>query len=243
MTDQTHPLDLDAIEARADNATDGPWWNDEHDVYAGTPGDYSHQIGEVCDPDHGGGGSNNGEFIAAARTDVVALVAEIRRMHERAARRRRAMLAAQESERVLQRQIDEQAAALDARDTEIRRLTAELQQARQQTAARIATEIRQYCPDHGEADTCRIDCHCEIADEITRLYTLHAHPCTDPACGPCSFDRAIPPTTGTAEHPVTHNWQPSEVRGIERCTHPGCHARRVPAMDAATHNPAAVSGA
>ena len=51
---------------------------------------------------------------------------------------------------------------------EVRRLTAELQQARQQTAARIATEIRQYCPDHGEADTCRIDCHCEIADEITR---------------------------------------------------------------------------
>jgi len=122
------------------------------------------------------------------------------------------------------------------------RLTAELQQARQQTAARIATEIRQHCPDHGESDTCRGDCHCEIADEITRLYTPHAHPCTDPACGPCSFDRAIPPTTGTAEHPVTHNWQPSEVRGIERCTHPGCHARRVPAMDAATHNPAAVFG-
>lgn len=57
---------------------------------------------------------------------------------------------------------------------EIDRLRAELEQAQQQTATRIATEIRQYCPDHGEADTCRIDCHCEIADEITRLYTAPA---------------------------------------------------------------------
>lgn len=57
---------------------------------------------------------------------------------------------------------------LDQRDAEITRLRAELEQAQQQTADRIATEIRQYCPDHGEADTCRIDCHCAIADELDR---------------------------------------------------------------------------
>lgn len=74
---------------------------------------------------------------------------------------------------------------------EVRRLTAELQQAKQQTAhdpiecdhqaeagqiaeqmrqlrATIAAEIRHFCPDHGDADTCRMDCHCAIADEITR---------------------------------------------------------------------------
>lgn len=48
------------------------------------------------------------------------------------------------------------------------RLRAELERVRQQTADRIAAEIRQHCPDHGDADTCRIDCHCAIADELTR---------------------------------------------------------------------------
>jgi hypothetical protein len=70
-------------------------------------------------------------------------------------------------------------------------LRAELQQAQQQNAhdpiecdhqaeagqlaeqmtqlrATIAAEIRHFCPDHGNADTCRMDCHCAIADELAR---------------------------------------------------------------------------
>lgn len=38
----------------------------------------------------------------------------------------------------------------------------------QHVRGQIAAEIRQYCPDHGTADTCRMDCHCAIADELTR---------------------------------------------------------------------------
>lgn len=31
----------------------------------------------------------------------------------------------------------------------------------------VAADIRAYCPDHGTAATCRMQCHCQIADELT----------------------------------------------------------------------------
>lgn len=40
-------------------------------------------------------------------------------------------------------------------------LRAELEQTRQHIA-----DIRAYCPEHGTAETCRIQCHCAIADEL-----------------------------------------------------------------------------
>src|SRR5689334_23740522 len=83
MTDQPHALDLDAIEARTNAATPGPWFNDSHEIYAGENTDIpamSEWIGETCDPRRPDHGAANAAFIAAARTDVPALVAEIRRL-------------------------------------------------------------------------------------------------------------------------------------------------------------------
>lgn len=68
------PLDLDAIEARAGAATEGPWeiiggneWLTGVEVGIGSP--CGIQIADA-------------EFIAAARTDVPALVAEAIRLRE-----------------------------------------------------------------------------------------------------------------------------------------------------------------
>lgn len=83
MAQQPQPLDLDAIEARANAATPGPWFNDSHEIYAGENTDIpamSEWIGETCDPRRPDHGAANAEFVAAARTDVPALVAEIRRL-------------------------------------------------------------------------------------------------------------------------------------------------------------------
>lgn len=75
-------IDLDAIEARANAATDGPWWhygdgfreihgpqNDEEDGWA-------PQVAVAGDD----GTLPDAEFIAHARTDIPALVAEVRRL-------------------------------------------------------------------------------------------------------------------------------------------------------------------
>jgi hypothetical protein len=66
-------LDLDAIEARANAATEGPW--------------VAHPDGLVWterpipgDPVSGSTEVEDAEFIAAARADVPALVAEVRRL-------------------------------------------------------------------------------------------------------------------------------------------------------------------
>jgi hypothetical protein len=86
MTDHTtpsEPLDLDAIEARATAALDGPWCTDSWEIYQGTeyePG-ISEWIGETCrgtttaEQDRA-----NAAFVAAARTDVPALLEEVRRL-------------------------------------------------------------------------------------------------------------------------------------------------------------------
>lgn len=63
-------LDLDAIRARVDAATGGPWIAAGHTVYGAEPGD---QVAE-CDwrPD--------ATFIRHARTDVLTLLAEVERL-------------------------------------------------------------------------------------------------------------------------------------------------------------------
>jgi hypothetical protein len=87
----TAPLDLDAIEARAEAATEGPWQYDgmplrEDAEYGhivtggGTPGSMrEHQIcwvGETLNLR----APEDAEFIAHARADVPALLAEVRRL-------------------------------------------------------------------------------------------------------------------------------------------------------------------
>lgn len=80
------PIDLDAIEARAEAATAGPW-HGEHDEFGCVHvGDYgwvaSGPQGQSPDYDGGTGdqGKADAEFIAHAREDVPALVAEVRRL-------------------------------------------------------------------------------------------------------------------------------------------------------------------
>lgn len=166
MDQQPKPLDLDAIEQRAAKATPGPWWNDNFEIYTsehvGIPA-MCTWIGETCTvdlPDHG---DTNGAFIANAREDVPAMAAEIRRLTAELAK-----YVGHEPT------IAEEMAYLQ---TENDRLTTELDLARTVPAAmrrQITNEIRAYCPDHGTADTGRIKCHCEIADELDRRYPAPA---------------------------------------------------------------------
>ncbi|QLJ01493.1 hypothetical protein HZZ00_10975 [Streptomyces sp. NEAU-sy36] len=77
MTDQ---LDLDAIQARANAATPGPWF--PHEDWPGrvfAESEFNAHVARVT-------GSNpeaNEQFIAHAREDVPALVAEVRRLRAR----------------------------------------------------------------------------------------------------------------------------------------------------------------
>lgn len=89
MTDTT-PLDLDAIRARAEAATEGPWAVAPEDFGPHTEGDFpvvdrrADYIGHS--PDDGvraGFDLPDAEFIAHARTDVPALVEEVERLRER----------------------------------------------------------------------------------------------------------------------------------------------------------------
>ena len=64
-------LDLDAIEARFEHVTDGPWTTGE-DGLVWPPHTGDPVSGSIWLPD--------ARFIAAARTDVPALVAEVRRL-------------------------------------------------------------------------------------------------------------------------------------------------------------------
>jgi hypothetical protein len=81
----TQPLDLAPIQARADAATPGPWWNDGHEIaiYQGEPGGPGDVwIGETCTTRLPDWGNANAAFIAAARQDVPALLAEVTRLRE-----------------------------------------------------------------------------------------------------------------------------------------------------------------
>ena len=86
MSNQPEPLDLDAIEARANAATPWPWEckNASHGartIHAGARPLALVYITETSVVD-------NIEFIVHAREDVPALVAEVRRLREREAKLR-----------------------------------------------------------------------------------------------------------------------------------------------------------
>ncbi|MFH8380672.1 hypothetical protein ACH4E7_06980 [Kitasatospora sp. NPDC018058] len=73
----TQPLDLDAIQARADAATDGPWTVDDSEIEA----DIIAASGWIARTDSEFSEDRaNAEFIAAARTDVEQLLARVREL-------------------------------------------------------------------------------------------------------------------------------------------------------------------
>jgi hypothetical protein len=81
MTDGGTPLDLEAIKARADAATEGPWFYDGNPSAVVVGGDGRSLCASaynwpdpVC--------AANATFIAAARSDVPALVAEVSRLRD-----------------------------------------------------------------------------------------------------------------------------------------------------------------
>lgn len=77
MTDQPQPLDLDAIEARTDAASSGPW--STHLDWPGRVFSRNQFSGHIARCT-GTRADENAAFIAHARTDVPALVSEIRRL-------------------------------------------------------------------------------------------------------------------------------------------------------------------
>lgn len=75
MTDSTLPS-LDAIQARADAATDGPWeatWGPREPARVWVEDDFDEPLATLAV-----GAGLDAEFIAAARTDVPVLVAALR---------------------------------------------------------------------------------------------------------------------------------------------------------------------
>lgn len=109
VPDESVPLDLDAIEARAAAATAGPWKAyalSVADIWRGNTnaqwfvGDTQANLAKVDHP-------TDAVFIAHAREDVPALIAEVRHLAPAAA-------------------------AVDPTDTEIARLRAEIETANQQ---------------------------------------------------------------------------------------------------------------
>ncbi|MGW2371748.1 hypothetical protein [Kitasatospora sp. NPDC001683] len=89
----TPVLDLDAIQARLNAATPGPWYADGSEIYAGDPDMHTLHapwVGETCNvdlPDHGEG---NATFVAAARTDVEQFLARVRQLEAELRRERAA---------------------------------------------------------------------------------------------------------------------------------------------------------
>lgn len=85
-------LELDAIEARANAATPGPWTTERPTkTYEGfrcgvtIAATYGRQC-IYADPPGGQAPAADQRFIAAARADVPALVAEVRRLRDKLAR-------------------------------------------------------------------------------------------------------------------------------------------------------------
>ena len=75
-------LDLDAIRARADAATQGPWWAWDRgvgfEIAVGAPAEDGRPVDRLPDAMRTDiGRREDAEFIAAARTDVPALLDEI----------------------------------------------------------------------------------------------------------------------------------------------------------------------
>lgn len=70
--------ELQAIEARAAAASNGPWYKEKGGI-CGFSGQ-TYRVGSVQFTDRGGMNEANADFIVAAREDVPALVAEVRRL-------------------------------------------------------------------------------------------------------------------------------------------------------------------
>jgi hypothetical protein len=82
-------LDLDAIRARADSASNGPWAAPQYDederawfVLNGDVGQDEHAVACVAEAWSQRSAQANAEFIAHARADVPALLAEIELLHQ-----------------------------------------------------------------------------------------------------------------------------------------------------------------
>ena len=77
-------VDIDAIKARCEAATPGPWYAER----GGEFDDPYYSIPSVCRDRYGdnslmvGSDKATADFIAAARTDVPALVAEVERLRD-----------------------------------------------------------------------------------------------------------------------------------------------------------------
>ena len=116
-------LDLDAIEARANAATDGPWrhgnWSDhlgDRRVISGGDGCYEVERLDIMR-------AHDAEFIAHARGDVPDLVAKVRRLTAEAATQREWFEAA---DAAAERRLDQSIAWMEraeAAEAEVRRLT------------------------------------------------------------------------------------------------------------------------
>jgi hypothetical protein len=83
------PIDLNAIDARANAATPSPWEEGDGWVYTEPVYDDDNRLSNVCgmsfsDPERAGvereRAQRNVRFIAHARKDVPALLAEVRRL-------------------------------------------------------------------------------------------------------------------------------------------------------------------
>jgi hypothetical protein len=77
------PLDLDAIEERADAATEGPWTRSGIHIWGPDPENPEDRFD--VEPDMIGRADlkmADAEFIAHAREDVPALIAEVRRLRQ-----------------------------------------------------------------------------------------------------------------------------------------------------------------
>lgn len=85
-------LDLDAIEARCDAATPGPWRDDETDnngqrlIFGDNADDWIALLPHQCVESIRVERDRDAAFIAHAREDLPALVAEVRRVRPRHAR-------------------------------------------------------------------------------------------------------------------------------------------------------------
>lgn len=83
-TSDAQGLDLDAIKAREEAATEGPWYQGrasrqyetDCDVFSGPDMETAHDIATYC------WSAEDATFITKARTDVPLLVAEIERLRE-----------------------------------------------------------------------------------------------------------------------------------------------------------------
>jgi hypothetical protein len=117
MVSDGGPLDLEAIKARAEAATPGPWNGTWHATaessIEGSDGHTVAYVNSEC-ADHPGRRDADGHFIAAARSDVPALVAEVERLTQFATSLGK---------------------ALDARIGDVRRRDDEIESLRRQRAA------------------------------------------------------------------------------------------------------------